>query len=96
MIAAILAYAIATLGFAGATANAYHNYRRTKGISNYWLIFAIAMGLGTLFSAMDLLQHSGVAPILDEVDRWIALMFLFALIMTAVETLTSNIDVTIE
>lgn len=92
-----LMYGVATVAFLSATVKAARNYKKTKGISNYWLIFAIAMGLGTLFTIGNTFKYLGVAPVLlDQLDRWFAILFLFTLIITAIETLTSNIEVTIE
>lgn len=94
---AVLLYTVAAAAFTTAAAKAIRNYRKTKSISNYWLVFAIAMGLGAALSTVDLLHSIGAAPaLLDELDRWIALMFIVMLIMTAVETLTSSIEVVIE
>lgn len=93
----VLLYLVAAAIFAGAAVKGWRNYQRTKGISNYWLIFAIAVGLSASFSAMNALEYAGIAvDIIDQLDIFIGYMFIFALIMTAIETLTSNIQVTIE
>lgn len=89
-------YAVATVAFLVAAMKGWRNYQHTKSISNYWLIFTIAVALGAAFTAADLLVSLGVYPdLFDQLDRWIALLFIFSLIMTAVETLTSEITVTI-
>lgn len=93
----VLLYTVATAAFLGTAVKAVRNYRRTKGISNYWLIFGIAIALGATVTAANLLVSLGIYPVLlDALDQWIALLFIFTLIMTAIETLTSPITVTIE
>lgn len=92
----LLLYTVATTAFFVAAVKGWRNYQQTKSISNYWLIFTLAVTLGAMFTAIDLLIALGVAPeLLDQLDRWIALLFIFSLIMTAIETLTSEITVTI-
>lgn len=94
---AVLLHTVAAVAFAAAAAKAVSNYRKTKSISNFWLIFAIAMGLGAILSMFDVLAAFDIASeLLDKLDRWIALMFIVMLIMTAVETLTSQIEVVVE
>lgn len=92
-----LLYGIGAITFSAAAVKAVRNYRRTKGISNYWIVFAIAVGLGAAFSAASMLQSLDIAsPVLDELDGWLAIMFIFGLIMTSIETLTTRIEVTIK
>lgn len=88
---------VAIAAFTAAAVTAAHNYRRTKSISNYWLVFTIAVTFGAVFAAMDLLALLGTAPeLLSQLDHWVAILFIFSLILTAVETLTSSIEIIIE
>lgn len=90
-------YTISMAAFFGAAWLAHRNYRKTKGISNYWLMFLLAMLFGGLSSVVFLLQNAGIAPeFLDEVDRLFVSMFLILLIVTGIETVTTPIDITIE
>lgn len=90
-------YTISMVGFFAAAGIAVQNYRQTKSISNYWIMFLLTMLLGGAVSAVFFLQNAGVAPVfLDEIDRLFVSMFLILLIVTGIETITTPIDVTIE
>lgn len=88
---------LATCFYVAAAYLAVQNYRLTRGVSNYWLIFAFAMGLGALLSLQFALERLDIyEPVMEELQPFTVIMLITALIITSIDTLTTHIDVVIE
>lgn len=93
----ILMYTVATLVFLAAAYIGFQNYQKTRSISNYWLMFTLAVGFGGALTVVIILTY--IVPTsggLEQVDRLAGSMFVITLIITAIETLTTPIEVTIK
>ncbi len=93
----VISYAIGTVMLFGAGVYAVKNYRITHEISQYWLVYAIAMfvgGLQTLIYTFEFLY--GIDPVLDSVRAGLAGLFAIMLVVVAVEMVTTDIAQVLE
>lgn len=73
------------------------NYRRTRNITNYWLIFSLATFIGGTVWFGLLLEIAGVfSSMFPSTRRFLSIVFTTLLVIVALETLTTDADVTIE
>lgn len=93
----ILAYAIGGVLLFGASVYAAKNYRITRDISRYWLIYALAMFAGGLQTPIYIFQLIyGVDPFLNGVRTGLAVIFAIMLALVAVELVTTDITEVLE